>query len=54
LHLSIAVGIRSLGQGKVIISILDIIDQLYYPDTSSEVARKLFCNFLHYASTFPK
>ena len=54
LQLGSAVSILPLGKGRVIMSALDVIDQLDNPESPAEVARKLFCNFLHYASTFPK
>ena len=51
LQLGSTVSILPTGKGRVILSGLDMIDQLANPDSSAEVARKLFCNFLHYAST---
>ena len=50
LQLGSAVSILPAGKGRVILSGLDVIDQLANPDSSAEVARKLFCNFLHEAS----
>jgi hypothetical protein len=49
LQLGSTVSIQPAGKGRVILSGLDIIDQLANPDSSAEVARKLFCNFLHEA-----
>ena len=54
LQLGSAVSILPVGKGKVIISGLDVIDQLGNPDSSADVARKLFCNFLNYASSSAK
>lgn len=54
MQLGSAVSILPVGKGRVIMSALDVIDQLDNPDSAAEVARKLFCNFLHYASTSPK
>ena len=51
LQLGSTVSILPTGKGRVILSGLDMIDPLANPDSSAEVARKLFCNFLHYAST---
>jgi len=49
MQLGSAVSILPCGKGKIIISGLDIIDQLDNPDSAAEVARKLFCNFVNYA-----
>ena len=48
-HLGTAVGIVSCGKGKVYYSTLDLIDHLNESSGSSEVARKLFCNFIEVA-----
>ena len=49
IQLGSAVSILPVGKGRVIVSSLDLIDQLGNPDSPAEVARKIFCNFLHYA-----
>ena len=49
LQLGSAVSILPAGKGRVILSSLDIIDQLDNPDSTAEVARKLFCNIMHFA-----
>ena len=50
MSLGTAVGIIPCGKGKIIVSTLDISDQLPSSDSSAEVARKLLCNFLDYAA----
>ena len=50
-QLGSAVTILPLGKGKVILSTLDIVSQLNNPDSSAEVARRLFCNFLTYTNS---
>jgi len=54
MQLGSAVSILPVGKGRVIISGLDIIEQLDNPESPAEVARKLFCNFLHYVSPSSK
>lgn len=49
-HLGSAVGIVPCGKGKVYYSTLDLIDSLNDSSGASEVARKLFCNFIEVAS----
>ena len=49
-HLGTAVGIVPCGKGKIYYSTLDLIDHLNEPSESSEVARKLFCNFIEVAA----
>jgi PA14 domain/Glycosyl hydrolases family 2/Glycosyl hydrolases family 2, sugar binding domain/Glycosyl hydrolases family 2, TIM barrel domain len=48
MDLGTAVGVIPCGKGKLIVSTLDIVDQLNSPDTSADVARKLLCNFIAY------
>jgi hypothetical protein len=49
MELGTAVGIIPCGKGKIIVSTLEIANQLNSTDTSAEVARKLMCNFIDYA-----
>jgi hypothetical protein len=49
MELGTAVGIIPYGRGKIIVSTLDIASQLNSTDTSTDVARKLLCNFLRYS-----
>ena len=49
MQLGSAVSILPCGKGRIILSGLDIIDQLDNPDSAAEVARRLFCNFLNFA-----
>jgi hypothetical protein len=51
MSLGTAVGIIPCGKGRIIVSTLDIADQLHSSDTSAEVARKLFCNFIRFSQT---
>jgi hypothetical protein len=48
-RLGSAVSILPAGNGKIVVSSLDIVAQLNNPDSAAEVARRLFCNFLNYA-----
>ena len=50
MQLGSAVSILPVGTGKVIISGLDVVDQLDNPDSSADVARKLLCNFLNFTT----
>ena len=54
MKLGSAVSVLPLGKGRVILSSLDVVSQLASPNTTAEVARRLFCNFLHYASPAAK
>lgn len=47
-NLGSAVGIISCGKGKIYYSTLDLVDNLNNPSAASEVARKLFCNFIEF------
>ncbi|HEY1662382.1 MAG TPA: PA14 domain-containing protein [Verrucomicrobiae bacterium] len=49
MDLGTAVGIIPYGQGKIIVSTLDLTSELESKDTSVDVARKLLCNFIDYA-----
>ncbi len=51
MNLGTAVGIIPCGKGRIIVTTLDIASQLGSADTSAEVARKLFCNFVAYATS---
>lgn len=48
MKLGTAVGVIPYGKGKIVVSTLDIVDQLSSSETSAEVARKLLCNFISY------
>lgn len=50
MHLGTSVGVVPLGKGHVIFSTLDIASNLTAPIGPSDVARKLFCNYLEYAA----
>ncbi len=54
MNLGTAVGIIPCGRGKIVVSTLDITDQLNSTDTSAEVARKLLCNFIAFAQPSPR
>jgi len=47
-NLGTALGIIPCGKGKIILSTLNIIGNLNNPTGPSEVARKLFCNYISY------
>jgi len=49
-RLGSAVSVLPAGQGKIIVSALDIVPQLNNRDSVAEVARLLLCNFLNYAT----
>jgi beta-galactosidase len=48
-HLGTAVGVISYGKGRIIVSTLDIVDNLASPESPAHVARKLLCNYLEFA-----
>ena len=49
-ELGTAVGVINCGKGKIIFSSLDIADNLDNPSGPAEVARKLLCNYIKYAT----
>jgi hypothetical protein len=49
MKLGTAVGVIPCGKGKIIVSTLDICDNLASREEPANVARKLLCNFLEYA-----
>jgi beta-galactosidase len=49
-HLGTAVGVIPYGKGRIIVSTLDIADNLESTETPAHVARKLLCNYLEFAS----
>ena len=49
MQLGTVVGVVPLGKGHVIFSTLDIVANLGAPEGPSDVARKLFCNYLAHA-----
>jgi beta-galactosidase len=49
-HLGTAVGVIPYGKGRIIVSTLDIVENLPSPETPAHVARKLLCNYLEFAS----
>lgn len=53
MSLGTAMGVIPCGKGQIIVSTLDIADQLRSTDTSAEVARKLMCNFINFAQPHP-
>ena len=50
MKLGSAVSVVPLGRGRVMLSTLDIASQLGKPDSSAEVARRLFCNMIRWAA----
>ena len=48
MKLGTAVGVIPYGKGKIIVSTLNIPDQLNSPEPSASVAKKLLCNFISY------
>jgi beta-galactosidase len=48
-RLGTAVGVIVHGRGRIIVSTLDIADNLLSPETPAHVARKLLCNYLEFA-----
>ncbi len=50
MQLGTAVGVVPCGKGRIIVSTLDIADNLDGPEGAPDVARKLLCNFLEYAA----
>jgi hypothetical protein len=50
MSLGTAVGIVPSGKGQIILSTLDICPHLGDPSGPADVARKLLCNYISYAS----
>lgn len=48
-NLGTAVGVIPCGKGRIVFSTLNIVNELDNTDTASEVARKLFCNYIKYS-----
>ena len=53
MSLGTAVGVIPCGKGRIVVSTLEIAEQLGSSDTSAHVARKLLCNFVSFAQTTP-
>ncbi len=51
MQLGTAVGVIPFGQGRIVVSTLDIVDNLAVETGPAEVARKLLCNYIEYAQT---
>lgn len=49
-NLGTSVGIIPYGKGRIIFSTLDIVDNLNNTESTAEVARKLFCNYIKYST----
>jgi beta-galactosidase len=49
MQLGTAVGVIRCGRGSIIVSTLDICNNLDISDSSANVAKKLLCNFIQYA-----
>jgi beta-galactosidase len=50
MSLGTAIGVIPCGKGRIIVSSLDIAGALGDPDSSAEVARKMLCNYIRFAS----
>jgi len=50
MSLGTAIGVINCGKGKVIVSSLDICGALDDTDSTAEVARKMLCNYIRFAS----
>ena len=48
--LGTAIGVIPCGKGRIIVSSLDICGALDDPDSTAEVARKMLCNYIRFAS----
>jgi beta-galactosidase len=51
ISLGTAVGVIRCGKGRIIVSTLDIAGNLAAPEGPADVARKLLCNYIEYATT---
>jgi beta-galactosidase len=51
IRLGTAVGVIRYGKGKIVVSTLDIAGNLTGPEGPPDVARKLLCNYIGYATT---
>ena len=49
MSLGTAVGVIPSGEGKIVVSTLDICSHLNDPDRQADVARKLLCNYIEFA-----
>jgi beta-galactosidase len=49
-HLGTVVGVIPYGKGRIIVSTLDLDSNLLSSDSSANVARKLLCNYLEFAT----
>jgi beta-galactosidase len=54
MSLGTAIGVIQCGKGKIFVSTLDVCGALEDTDSTAEVARKLFCNYIRFASTTQK
>lgn len=52
-EIATAVGVIRLGQGRILLSTLDIVPLLNQPNGPADVARAIFCNYMRYASRRP-
>ncbi|HEX8141318.1 MAG TPA: PA14 domain-containing protein [Pyrinomonadaceae bacterium] len=51
MQLGTAVGVIACGKGRIVVSTLDLVDNISSEEGPAQVARKLLCNFIEYAGT---
>ena len=51
MELGTAIGVVPCGKGKIVLSTLDICGALDDADSTAEVARKMLCNYIRFATT---
>ncbi|HEX6625834.1 MAG TPA: PA14 domain-containing protein, partial [Pyrinomonadaceae bacterium] len=51
MQLGTAVGVIQVGEGRIVVSTLDLVENLPSEEGPAQVARKLLCNFIEFAAT---
>jgi beta-galactosidase len=53
MQLGTAVGVIPVGEGRIVVSTLDLVENISSEEGPAQVARKLLCNFIEFAVKFP-
>jgi beta-galactosidase len=51
MQLGTAVGVIQVGEGRIVVSTLDLVENISSEEGPAQVARKLLCNFIEFAAT---
>jgi beta-galactosidase len=51
MQLGTAVGVIAAGEGRIVVSTLDLVENISSEEGPAQVARKLLCNFIEFAAT---